>query len=119
MKVGLSQSPSSSEAEQVCTYNDAVLAYVDIRANLSRIDNTILLNEDVIPDVQRKEGNPAEKKNGASSPAFLPCSGLNKTRQHGLRLAAGSVALVRGQNARIPSAPPPSPLTEANNQQRS
>lgn len=41
------------------THNDTVLAYVDIGANLGCIDNTVLLYEDMITNVERKESNPA------------------------------------------------------------
>lgn len=37
------------------THNYTVLADVNVRADLSCVDHTILLNEDVVPDVQREE----------------------------------------------------------------
>lgn len=47
-------------AIRACTHDDTVLADVDVGADLSCVDNTVLLDKDVVPDVQRKEGHSAE-----------------------------------------------------------
>jgi len=41
------------------THNDAVLAYVDVGANLGRIDNAVLFYEDMITDVEGEKSHPA------------------------------------------------------------
>lgn len=42
------------------THNDTVLADVDIRSDLCRVDHTVLLDENVVSDVQREEGHTKE-----------------------------------------------------------
>lgn len=42
------------------TYNDTVLAYVDIGADLGCIDNTVFFYKDMITNVEREESNPGK-----------------------------------------------------------
>lgn len=43
------------------TYYDTVLSNVDVGTDLCCIDHTVLLDEDVIPDVQWKECHPGKR----------------------------------------------------------
>lgn len=49
---------SSKKRVRTDTYNDAVLAYVDVGTDLGRVDNTVLLYEDVIANVKREKSHP-------------------------------------------------------------
>ena len=40
------------------TYNDTVFAYVDIRSNLGSINNTVLLNNNMVSNMKWKKCNP-------------------------------------------------------------
>lgn len=44
------------------THDHAVLAHVNVRADLSCVDHTVLLNENVVPDVQREERDTAGRE---------------------------------------------------------
>lgn len=49
--------PHLTSGFQFRTYDDAVLADVNVRSYLRSVDDRILVDEDVISDVQREEGN--------------------------------------------------------------
>lgn len=46
------------------THYDTVLADVDIGTNLCRVDHAVLLDEDVVPDVQREERHSRRRDGG-------------------------------------------------------
>lgn len=75
------------------TYNDTVLAYVNIGTNLGSVDNAVFFYEDVIPNVEREESNAGERKrvicsgsaaHTQSTTALDPqvCHGLSPSPSH-------------------------------------